>query len=75
MPRPFAARNFADSKHFFKSATPEKIALICSKCKFVWGDPITIPASTRDDEIEGYKAKLEDKINYCIKIAKSKLDA
>ncbi len=73
---PIVPLGFASNKNFkLKSWDSFLITYPFSKCKFVWGDPITIPASTRDDEIEGYKAKLEDKINYCIKIAKSKLDA
>ncbi|MAV63629.1 MAG: hypothetical protein CMG00_00385 [Candidatus Marinimicrobia bacterium] len=46
-----------------------------SKCNFVWGDPIIIPSSTKDNEIEKYKIFLEEKINYCCLIAKSNLDA
>ena len=46
-----------------------------SKCRFVWGDPIIIPETTKEKEIEKYRVYLEEKINYCISIAKSKLDA
>ena len=45
-----------------------------SKCKFVWGDPISIPSATKDDEIEKYKLYLEEKINYCTNTAQSNLD-
>ena len=46
-----------------------------SKCNFVWGEPITIPSSTKENEIEKYKIFLEDKINSCVSIAQSELNA
>ena len=45
-----------------------------AKCNFVWGDPINIPSTTKDNEIEKDKIFLEEKINNCISIAKSELD-
>ena len=46
-----------------------------SKCNFVWGEPITIPSSAKENEIEKYKIFLEDKINSCVSTAQSELNA
>ena len=48
------------------------ITLPFSKCNFVWGNPITIPNNSNQDDIEKYKKILENEINSCIKKAKKK---
>ena len=72
---PIIPLGFASNNNFkLKSWDSFLITYPFSKCKFVWGDPIMIPSSTKDTEIEKYKLYLEEKINYCINDAKSKLD-
>ena len=44
-----------------------------SKCVFVWSDPIKVPNKVDDDEIQKLQEILENKINECIKIAKSEV--
>ena len=46
-----------------------------SKCVFVWGEPMTIPKSCSENEIEEFKTKLEIKINNCINLAKKEINA
>ena len=41
-----------------------------SKCSFVWGEAIEIPADSTDQEIINFQSMLEDNINECIKVAK-----
>ena len=73
---PILPLGFASNKNFkLKSWDSFLITYPFSKCKFIWGDPIIIPSTTKDDEIEKYKLFLEEKINYCMNAAKSKLDA
>ena len=73
---PIIPLGFASSKNFkLKSWDSFLITYPFSKCTFVWGDPITIPFSTKDEEIENYRNFLEKKINYCISKAQSDLDA
>ena len=73
---PIVPLGFASSKNFkLKSWDSFLITYPFSKCKFIWGDPITIPQTTKDAEIEMYRLFLEEKINSCIHTAKSKLDA
>ena len=72
---PIIPLGFASNNNFkLKSWDSFLITYPFSKCKFVWGDPIIIPSSTKDSEIEKYKLYLEEKINYCINDAKSKLN-
>ena len=73
---PIIPLGFASNKNLkLKSWDSFLITYPFSKCKFVWGDPITIPSNTKDNEIEKYKLYLEKKINYCINAAQSNLDA
>ncbi len=73
---PIIPLGFASNKNIkLKSWDSFLITYPFSKCNFVWGDPISIPSSTKDNEVERYKIYLEEKINSCVKIAKSKLDA
>ena len=73
---PIIPLGFASSKNFkLNSWDSFLITYPFSKCNFVWGDPIIIPATTKDTEIEKYKIILEEKINYCMSIARSDLNA
>ena len=73
---PILPLGFASNKNLqLRSWDSFLITLPFSKCKFFWGDPIIIPSTTKDTEIEKYKLYLEEKINYCMHTAKSKLDA
>ena len=73
---PIIPLGFASSKNFkLKSWDSFLITYPFSQCKFVWGKPIKIPSTTKDPEIKKYKKFLEEKINYCISVAESKLDA
>ena len=73
---PIVPLGFASNKNFkLKSWDSFLITYPFSKCTFIWGDPIIIPSTTKDGEIEKYKLFLEEKINYCMHIARSKLDA
>ncbi len=73
---PIIPLGFASNNNFrLKSWDSFLITFPFSKCKFVWGEPINIPASTKDSELEKYKLNLEESINSCIKIAQSKVDA
>ena len=40
-----------------------------------WGEPIIIPSSTKDDDLDRYKNFLEEKINDCMKLAEKNLNA
>ena len=72
---PIIPLGFASTKNFqLKSWDSFLITYPFSKCHFVWGEPITIPSSTKDNEIEKYKVFLEEKINYCISQAKLDLN-
>ncbi len=72
---PIIPLGFASNKNLkLKSWDSFLITLPFAKCNFVWGDPINIPSTTKDSEIEKYKIYLEKKINYCISVAQSKLD-
>ena len=46
-----------------------------SKCAFVWGESMSIPRSSTNDEIKELKKKLEIKINNCIDLAKKEINA
>ena len=73
---PIIPLGFASTKNFtLKSWDSFLITYPFSKCNFVWGDPIVIPSSTKENEIEEYKTLLEEKINYCMSAAQSNLDA
>ena len=73
---PIIPLGFASSRNFkLKSWDSFLITYPFSKCKFIWGDPIVIPSTTKDSEIEKYKLFLEEKINYCVNTASSKLNA
>lgn len=73
---PIIPLGFASNKNFkLNSWDSFLITYPFSKCYFVWGDPITIPSSTKENEIEKYKIFLEDKINSCVSIAQSELNA
>ena len=72
---PIIPLGFASNKNLkLKSWDSFLITLPFAKCNFVWGDPINIPSTTKDSEIEKYKIYLEEKINYCVSVAQSKLD-
>ena len=67
---------FASNRNFkLKSWDSFLITFPFSKCNFVWGDPIIIPSTTKDTDIEKYKIFLEEKINYCTSTAQSNLNA
>ena len=73
---PIIPLGFASNRNFKLSSWDSfLITYPFAKCNFVWGDPINIPLNTKDNEIENYKIFLEEKINYCIKIAKSDFNA
>ena len=73
---PIIPLGFASNKNFkLKSWDSFVITYPFSKCSFVWGEPIIIPSSTKETEIEKYKIILEEKINYCITKAKLNLNA
>ena len=73
---PIIPLGFASNKNFkLKSWDSFLITYPFSKCNFVWGEPITIPSSAKENEIEKYKIFLEDKINSCVSIAQSELNA
>ena len=46
-----------------------------SKCVFVWGNAISIPKNSRENEIEELKIKLENEINICVNQAKKEVHA
>ena len=72
---PIIPLGFASNKNFkLNSWDSFLITYPFSKCNFVWGEPITIPSSTEENEIEKYKIFLEDKINSCVSIAQSELN-
>ena len=73
---PIIPLGFASNKNFkLNSWDSFLITYPFSKCNFVWGEPITIPSSAKENEIEKYKIFLEDKINSCVSIAQSELNA
>ena len=73
---PIIPLGFASSRNFkLNSWDSFLITFPFSKCNFVWGDPIIIPPKIKENEIEKYKKFLEEKINYCISVAESGLDA
>ena len=73
---PIIPLGFASNKNLkLKSWDSFLITYPFAKCKFVWGEPINIPAKTKDDDVEKYREYLEEKINYCVAVAKSKIDA
>ena len=73
---PIIPLGFASNKNVkLKSWDSFLITYPFSKCKFVWGEPIIIPSSTKDDDLEKYKNLLEEKINNCVNSAKRNLNA
>ena len=73
---PIIPLGFASNKNFkLNSWDSFLITYPFSKCNFVWGEPIIVPSSTKENEIEKYKIFLEDKINSCVSIAQSELNA
>ena len=73
---PIIPLGFASNKNLkLKSWDSFLITYPFSKCKFVWGEPIMIPSSTKDDDLEKYKNFLEKKINECINLAEKYLNA
>ena len=73
---PIIPLGFASNKNFkLNSWDSFLITYPFSKCNFVWGEPITIPSSAKENEIEKYKIFLEDKINSCVSTAQSELNA
>tara|TARA_Y100001970_G_C14219979_1_gene852049 strand:- start:139 stop:810 length:672 start_codon:yes stop_codon:yes gene_type:complete len=72
---PIIPLGFASSNNFhLKSWDSFLITYPFSKCNFVWGDPIIIPSTTKETEIDKYKNYLEEKINFCISLAESNLN-
>ena len=71
IPIGFASSNFRK----LKSWDSFIITKPYSKCAFVWGNAITIPKNSSDNEIEEYKSKLEMELNNCIKKAKKEANA
>ena len=72
---PIIPLGFASNKNLkLKSWDSFLITYPFSKCRFVWGRPIMIPPSTKDDDLEKYKNFLEDKINDCVNSAEQNLN-
>ncbi len=46
-----------------------------ARCAFVWGEPIIIPKTSSENQIEEFKIKLEDEINICVNQAKKEIHA
>ena len=73
---PIIPLGFASNKNIkLKSWDSFLITFPFSRCRFVWGEPITIPSSTKDDDLDKYKNFLEEKINDCMESAEKKLNA
>ncbi len=73
---PIIPLGFASNKNLkLKSWDSFLITYPFSKCRFVWGEPITIPSSTKDDDLDKYKNFLEEKINDCMESAEKNLNA
>ena len=73
---PIIPLGFASNKNIkLKSWDSFLITYPFSKCIFVWGEPIIIPPSTKDNDLDKYKNFLEEKINYCMKMAEQGLNA
>ena len=72
---PIIPLGFASNKNLkLKSWDSFLITYPFSKCRFVWGKPIIIPSSTKDDDLDKYMNFLEGKINDCINSANKNLD-
>ena len=71
IPIGFASSNFRTLKSWDSFIITKPF----SKCAFVWGDAITIPKNSSDNEIEEYKSKLEIELNNCIRKAKKEINA
>ena len=73
---PIIPLGFASNKNIkLKSWDAFLITYPFSKCRFVWGEPIIIPASAQDDDLNEYKHFLEEKINDCMNLAQENLNA
>jgi len=73
---PIIPLGFASNKNLkLKSWDSFLITYPFSKCRFVWGEPIIIPSSTKDDDLDKYKNFLEEKINDCMETAEKNLNA
>ena len=73
---PIIPLGFASNKNCnLKSWDSFLITYPFSRCRFVWGEPITIPSSTKDDDLDKYKNFLEEKINDCMESAEKNLNA
>ena len=73
---PIIPLGFASNKNLkLKSWDSFLITYPFSRCRFVWGEPITIPSSTKDDDLDKYKNFLEEKINDCMESAEKNLNA
>ena len=73
---PIIPLGFASNKNLkLKSWDSFLITYPFSKCRFVWGEPITIPSSTKEDDLDKYRNFLEEKINDCMVSAEKNLNA
>ena len=73
---PIIPIGFASSKFIkLKSWDSFLITKPFSKCAFVWGQSITIPKNSTDNEIKEYKNILENQINDCVDTAKKEINA
>ena len=73
---PIIPIGFASNKNMkLKSWDSFLITYPFSKCIFFWGEPIVIPLSAKDDNLEKYKNILEEKINDCMDSAEKNLNA
>ncbi len=73
---PIIPLGFASNKNLkLKSWDSFLITYPFSKCRFVWGEPIIIPSSTKDDDLTKYRYFLEEKINDCMNSAEKNLNA
>ncbi len=72
---PIIPLGFASNKNFkLKSWDSFLITHPFSKCRFVWGEPIVIPSSSKDNHLDKYKDFLEQKINDCMALAENNLN-
>ena len=73
---PIIPLGFASNKNLkLKSWDSFLITYPFSRCRFVWGEPITIPSSTKEDDLDKYRNFLEEKINDCMESADKNLNA
>ena len=73
---PIIPVGFASSKFkLLKSWDSFLITKPFSKCAFVWGDSISVPKSSTENEIEKLRKILELKINNCVDLAQKEINA